>query len=110
MDSLPEDEREDVHGAQMNRAVILDTAKTYCTADRAATHGAAEDSFQAIGGAWEWWDSVRKPGPYNAYDVACMMVLFKLARMAGNPGHIDSAIDAAAYAALAGEIATGATE
>jgi hypothetical protein len=94
----------------MNRADILDTAKTYCTADRAATHGSAENSFQAIGGAWEWWGSVRKPGPYNAYDVACMMVLFKLARMAGNPGHIDSAIDAAAYAALAGEIATGATE
>ena len=90
----------------MNRADILDTAKTYVTQDRAATHGAAENSFQAIGGAWEWWDSVRKPGPYNAFDVACMMTLFKLARMAGNPAHADSAIDAVGYAALAGEIAT----
>jgi hypothetical protein len=94
----------------MMRSEILDTAKGYVNVDRAAVHGDAEANFQAIGGAWEWWDGVRKPGPYNAYDVACMMVLFKLARMAGNPGHIDSAIDAAAYAALAGEIATGSTE
>ena len=92
----------------MKRSEILDTAKTYITADRAQTHGKAEDSFNAIGGAWEWWDSVRPPGPYNAFDVACMMTLFKLARMAGNPGHIDSAVDAAGYAALAGEIATEA--
>ena len=94
----------------MNRADILDTAKTYITADRAATHGAAEDSFSAIAAIWEVWLSIRKPGPLNAFDVACMMTLFKLARMAGNPGHIDSAVDAAGYAALAGEIATEAAE
>lgn len=94
----------------MNRSDILDTAKTYITADRAATHGAAEDSFNAIAASWEVWLSIRKPGPLNAFDVACMMTLFKLARMAGNPGHIDSAVDAAGYAALAGEIATGAGE
>ena len=92
----------------MKRGDILDTAKTYVTKDRAATHGSAENSFHAIGGAWDWWDSVRKPGPYSAFDVACMMTLFKLARMAGNPGHADSAIDAVGYAALAGEIATEA--
>ena len=92
----------------MNRADILDTAKGYVTKDRDATHGSAENNFTAIAGGWEWWASIRKPGPLGAFDVACMMTLFKLARMAGNPGHIDSAIDAAAYAALAGEIATEA--
>jgi hypothetical protein len=90
----------------MNRADILDTAKTYITADRAQTHGKAEDNFKAIAASWDVWLSIRKPGPLNAFDVACMMTLFKLARMAGNPGHIDSAIDAVGYAALAGEIAT----
>ncbi len=94
----------------MKRADILDTAKTYITADRAATHGAAEDSFNAIAASWEVWLSIRKPGPLGAFDVACMMTLFKLARMAGNPAHADSAIDAVGYAALAGEIATGAGE
>lgn len=90
----------------MNRATILSTAAEYVTKDRAATHGDAEDSFRAIAGSWDWWMTVRPKGPLTAYDVSCMMVLFKLTRMAGNPTHIDSAIDAAAYAALAGEIAT----
>ena len=88
----------------MNRAEILDTAKTYVTQDRAATHGSAESNFSLIALYW----SVHLDTNVTAFDVACMMTLFKLARMAGNPGHIDSAIDAAGYAALAGEIATEA--
>jgi hypothetical protein len=36
-----------------------------------------------------------------------MMTLLKLARMKSNPAHIDSPVDAAAYAALAGEIGSG---
>lgn len=94
----------------MNRAEILSTAAEYVTKDRAATHGAAEDSFNAIAGVWGWWLATRTSGPLTAYDVACMMALFKLARMAGNPTHIDSAIDLAGYAALAGEIATEAKQ
>lgn len=90
----------------MKRADILDTAKGYVTKDRAGTHGEAENSFKAIAGAWGWWLSTRTSGPLTAYDVACMMTLFKVARMAGNPAHIDSAIDAVGYAAIAGEIAT----
>ena len=94
----------------MNRADILATAAEYVTKDRHATHGAAEDSFNAIAGVWGWWLSTRTSGPLTAYDVACMMALFKLARMAGNPAHIDSATDLAGYAALAGEIATEAKQ
>jgi hypothetical protein len=94
----------------MDRAEILDRAKEYVTKDRAATHGEAEDSFAAIANGWRWWMTIRKEGVLTSYDVACMMIIFKLARMASNPTHIDSAIDAAGYAALAGEIATKVKE
>lgn len=88
----------------MNRTEILQTAAEYITRDRAATHGEAEDSFSTIAGVWQWWLSARPSGPLTAYDVAVMMGLFKIARMAGNQAHMDSPIDCAGYIAIAGEI------
>lgn len=88
----------------MRRAEILQTALQCITVDRAATHGEAENSFGLIAAYW----SAHLDHDVRPHDVAAMMVLFKLARMRGNPAHIDNAIDAAGYAALAGEIATGA--
>jgi hypothetical protein len=86
----------------MKRGEILDTAKEYVTKDRAATHGNAESNFGMIAAYW----GAHLDTEVSAVDVAVMMTLFKLARMKSNPWHIDNAIDAAAYAALAGEIAT----
>ena len=86
----------------MLRSEILDTAKEYVTKDRAATHGDAASNFGLISSYW----SAHLDTNVTATDVAVMMTLFKLARMKSNPAHIDNAIDAAAYAALAGEIAT----
>lgn len=85
----------------MKRTEILDAAKEIITKDRHDTHGEAEDSFAQIAGAWSWYLS----RPVTAFDVAQMMVLFKVARMKHNPLHQDSAVDACGYAALAGEIA-----
>lgn len=86
----------------MKRSEILDTAKQYCTVDRAATHGNAEANFGLIAAYWTaHLDTYVSPS-----DVAVMMSLLKLARMQSNPTHVDSAIDAAAYAALAGELST----
>lgn len=90
----------------MNRADILATATEYVTKDRAVTHGDAERSFQTIAGFW----SVYLDTPVTAVDVAAMMALLKLARIKGNPTHIDSAIDAAGYSAIAGELATEGSE
>jgi hypothetical protein len=87
----------------MNRAEILDTAKEYVTKDRANTHGDAESNFNLIALYW----TAHLDTIVTAHDVAVMMTLLKLARMKANPAHIDSPIDAAAYAALAGEIASG---
>ncbi len=86
----------------MNRSEILDTAKHCITVDRAKTHGDAENSFGLIAAYW----SAHLDAHITATDVAVMMTLFKLARMKGNPAHIDNAVDAAGYVALAGEIAT----
>ena len=87
----------------MNRSEILDTAKEYVTKDRADTHGDAESNFGLIGAYW----SAHLNRNISAHDVAVMMTLMKLARMKSNPAHVDSAVDAAGYSALAGEIGTG---
>lgn len=87
----------------MNRSQILDTAKEYITKDRADTHGDAESNFGLIAAYW----SAHLNRNISAHDVAVMMTLLKLARARGNPAHVDNAIDAAGYSALAGEIGTG---
>ena len=87
----------------MNRGQILDTAKAYVTKDRADTHGDAESNFNLIALYW----SAHLDTIVTAHDVAVMMTLLKLARARGNPSHVDNAIDAAGYSALAGEIGTG---
>lgn len=90
----------------MTRADILDAAKACITVDRAATHGAAENSFAWIAGHWNWWlqDKLEPGASITPYDVAQMMVGFKQARAKGNPAFHDNAIDAVGYSALAGEI------
>ena len=88
----------------MNRSDILDTAKEVITKDRQATHGSAEDNFGLIAAYW----SAHLGRNIKAHDVAVMMTLLKLARAKANPKHVDNAIDAAGYSALAGEI--GAAE
>ena len=91
----------------MNRSQIINTALHAITQDRAATHGNAEDNFGSIAKGWEWWLSARKSGPLTAYDVAMMMVVFKIARCGSNPAHADNSVDLVGYGALAGEIAAG---
>jgi|TARA_B110000908_G_scaffold157579_1_gene197846 hypothetical protein len=93
----------------MNRDEILQTAETCITVDRASTHGDAEDSFQTIADAWSWWLLNRSisESPLEAKDVAIMMSLFKIARIAGNEYHVDNYVDLCGYAALAGELSTG---
>ena len=88
----------------MNREQILSTAIQYITKDRAALHGAAEDTFANIGELWGWWMHGKQAYTFSDFDVAIMMTLFKIARIKGNPDHIDSYIDGAGYLALAGEI------
>lgn len=86
----------------MTRSEILETAHLYITQDRAKTHGGAEDSFADIAAMW----SIYLEHPVGPEDVCMMMVLLKAVRFKNSPQHIDNPIDAAGYAALAGEIAS----
>ena len=88
----------------MNRADILDTAKTYVNVDRAAVHGDAERNFGTIAALW----SAYAEHPFSTADVAVMMTLMKCARIKANPGHLDSWVDGCGYLACGGEIATEA--
>lgn len=90
----------------MTRADILDSARTAVTRDRAATHGAAEESFGLIARLW----SARLGLDLTGAQVALMMIDLKTARAWGNPGHADNWVDIAGYAACGGEIAGAAVE
>lgn len=89
----------------MKRADVLDIAKTYVTNDRQATHGKPEDTFGRIAELWsaylgEWADI--KP-----HDVAAMMALLKIARIAANPKNDDNWVDGAGYFACGSELTEG---
>jgi hypothetical protein len=92
----------------VNRPEILETAKGYVTADRNATHGDPEDNFRTIAEYWEAY--LRSKGmedvEIRTYDVAAMMVLMKVSRLATSPGQEDHWVDIAGYAACGGEVAT----
>ena len=90
----------------MKRATILSKASEYVTKDRNTEYGEPEDAFSTIAQLWGvYLDAKPTPGrTISAYDVANMMALMKIARLAQGPSSPDSAIDLAGYAACAGEI------
>lgn len=83
------------------RGQILDDAKQCVNKDRNTTHGNPEDNFGAI--ARRWRAHIKnKYGVYLDLDpasVGIMMTDMKLARIEGNPTHVDSYVDAAGYVA-----------
>lgn len=83
----------------MNRHDILETTKAIL-GDRGATHGSADELFDRIAMYW----SGHLGQEVSPHDVAIMMVLFKMARVAANPAHEDSLVDACGYLALASEL------
>lgn len=84
----------------LTRADILDVAKRAVTKDRAATHGALENSFAGIAAIW----SARLGVTVTPAQVSIMMVDLKTVRAWGNPAHGDNWVDIAGYAACGGEL------
>jgi hypothetical protein len=68
--------------------------------DRNANYGNPEDSFKQIAELWSAYKKVH----FSSEDVAIMSMLIKVARLSKNPGHKDSAVDIAGYAACLGDI------
>lgn len=97
---------------QPTRKAILDAAAACVCGDRDQQYGGPETSFRMIAELWEPYIRQKCVSDgadvaINAEDVAAMMVLFKMARVATGSYKADSWIDAAGYAACGGELAGG---
>lgn len=87
---------------------IASKAAELVAGDRDRQHGQKRDNFQRIATMWQAYYDIRR-NPYDALDptdVGHMMVLMKIARTQSGSVNPDDYIDAAGYAACAGEIAT----
>lgn len=86
---------------------ILQEAARIVAGARNTTHGEKERSFQAIADCWNTYLASRKGNPsgVSAVDVAWMMTILKIVRSQQGEFVRDHAVDAAGYAAIAGELA-----
>lgn len=88
---------------------ILDEAKELVYGDRAAVYGHPADNFRTTAEMWTAFLRQRMATEgvelhsfvLTPEDVAMFMVLAKTARLANTPGHRDSIVDIAGYAATA---------
>lgn len=90
----------------MNRRETLDAAADAVLRDRAATHGGVEDTFGTIAAMWNAYLCKGRSDMHvvTPADVAAMMAMLKIARLRTNPGHMDSWVDVAGYAACGAEL------
>ena len=90
----------------MTRKKTLETAMIFVCGDRECEYGAPEDNFAAIARYWTEYTRGRYGVriPYTGQDVAAMMILLKIARVATGNGKDDNWIDIAGYAACGAEI------
>lgn len=99
---------------RLTRADILHAAEKCVCGQRETDYGTPEDNFKAIAELWSVYldrISVGKHGNtiVDEKDVAVMMALLKIARIAAGGGKADSWIDLAGYAACGAEC-EGVTE
>ena len=92
----------------MNKSEILKTAENIVNGDREKQYGKAEDNFNTIANLWADYLSVKvEPTDIEPKDVAAMLALLKIARIASGHAKEDNWVDLAGYAACGGEIETG---
>lgn len=93
--------------AGLTKAQLLDKARE-AVADRGLNYGKPEDNFNRI--ALRWKAHIKNrfglDVPIDGVSVAIMMGDVKVARLENAPGHVDSWVDLAGYAACGAEIAT----
>jgi len=87
----------------MHRSDILKAADALINGEREAAYGPPIINFTNIAKGW----SVLLGVEVSAAQVASCMAWLKMCRLINTPDHTDSHIDAAAYSALAGELAGG---
>ena len=85
------------------RTQTLEAAADLINGDREEDYGTPQDNFQRIALFWGMYIGL----PIKPHDVALMMAMLKVARLAHDPSKEDSYMDAAGYIALANELANG---
>lgn len=85
----------------MTRKEILETAAKCVVGDREEDYGAPEQNFERIAA---FWNIYLGGGDLTAKDVAVMLALLKIARIASGHAKSDNWVDLAGYAACGGEI------
>ena len=89
----------------MNKSAMLDTAKKCVTGDREQSYGRAENNFATIAKLWnEYCSANGMDVQLSSKDVAAMMILMKISRIASGHGKDDNWVDIAGYAACGSEI------
>ena len=84
------------------KSILAEAERCVCT-DREQQYGTPENNFALIARLWrEYLDT---DNAITAHDVAIMMALLKIARIATGRFKADSYVDACGYLACAGEIA-----
>jgi hypothetical protein len=86
---------------------VLDEAAKLTSTDRNKTYGHPRENFHTTARLWDAYLDQRRKSHERSdeeyefcvtpQDVALMMVLVKIARLANMPGHKDSLVDAAGY-------------
>ena len=79
---------------------ILDEAKEIIYGDREKTYGHPSKNLEVIAAMWTAYIQSRNVATLTAQDVALMMTLLKVARLANSPDHHDSLVDSVGYLAL----------
>jgi hypothetical protein len=96
----------------MKRAEILAAAERCVCGDREQDYGRPEDNFRTIAELWEAYikgKCVARNVDVGIFpeDVAVMLALLKIARIASGHAKEDNWVDLAGYAACGGEIESG---
>lgn len=86
------------------REEILRSAAKMVTGERQDDYGTPERNFERIANLWNSYLDKRLDGRISGVDVAVMMALLKIARIASGHGKRDNWVDLAGYAACGGEI------
>lgn len=91
----------------MTRSELLHAAEICVCGQREEDYGTPEDIFRVIGELWETYLNIGNPQTEVCIvpeDVAALLGLLKIARIATGHGKSDNWVDLAGYAACGGEL------
>jgi len=90
---------------ETTREAVLEAAKLCVCGDREQDYGSPEQNFQTIANLWiDYLNAKSDPLDIEPKDVAAMLALLKIARIASGHAKADNWIDLAGYAACGGEL------